>query len=89
MLIVIKSSPHTEEAQSALKLAREVSADILLLQNGVYFVRQGRLEDIGTVYALKDDIRLRGEGAQGSGVRAISYDEMIDLMVEDKVIGMF
>ena len=90
MLVVIKSAPHTEDAQAGLRLAREMSANLMLLQNGVYLARQGGLEGInGAVYALENDIRLRGAGAQDERAKTISYNKLVDIMAEDKVIGMF
>lgn len=90
MLVIIKSAPHTEGALAGLRLAGETSSDLLLIQNGVYLARQDGLKGIsGAVYALEDDLRLRGTGARGEGVKAIGYDESVDLMAKDRVVGMF
>lgn len=91
MIVIIKSSPHTEEAQRGLRAARDTSAGVVLLQNGVYLTRQGGLEGIsGTVYALDDDMRLRGAGVTGEGVKTIDYNDLVDLMAgEDRVLGFF
>jgi sulfur relay protein TusB/DsrH len=90
MLVIIKSAPGTEEAEAGLSLARETSSVPVLLQNGVYLTRQGGLEGIrGNIYALDADMRLRGAGVAGGGVKTIGYDELVELMAEDKVVGMF
>ncbi len=90
MLVIIKSAPDTEEAKAGLSLARETSSSLVLLQNGVYLARQGGLEGFtGKTYAIEDDLRLRGTGAHGAGVEAIGYGEFVDLMSNDKVVGMF
>jgi len=90
MLVIIKSAPDTEEAKAGLSIARETASDLVLLQNAVYLARQGKLEGVtGAVYALEDDTRLRGVRAQGEGVKAIGYGEFVDLMADDKIIGMF
>lgn len=89
MLVVIKSGPGSAEAQRGLKLAKETSADIVLIQDGVYLEKQGAVDFPGTVYVLDDDVRLRGAGAVGSA-KTIGYDELVDLMSgANKVVGMF
>lgn len=95
MIVLIKSSPDTPEGQRGVKIARDMSADVVLLQNGVYFVRGQKLEDLGfyrTVYVLADDMRLRGlkTADPDRDIKDIDYDGLIDLMAEsDKVTGMF
>jgi|Deesub1362A_J573_1020465.scaffolds.fasta_scaffold00045_16 sulfur relay protein TusB/DsrH len=91
MLVIIKNAPGTQEAKRAVKLARDMAADIVLVQNGVYLAERDRLEGFcGTAYALDEDIRLRGITDIDKEIKTIGYDELIDLMAEDeKVIGMF
>lgn len=91
MLLIIRSAPDTTEARRAVKLARDTAADILLIQNAVCLAGKDRLEGFcGTVYALHDDIRLRGISDIEKGVKTVGYDEAVDLMAgEDKVIGIF
>lgn len=95
MIAIIKSAPDTTEGKRGVKLARNLSADIVLLQNGVYFLQGQRLEDLGfcsTAYVLEDDRKLRGLMADDTArnIKDITYDGLIDLMTEsDKVIGMF
>ena len=93
MLVIIRSAPDTPEGKRGLKFARSMSADIVLLQNGVYFIQENALEDLGVVgpvYVLEDDKRLRGLTAEGMNIKGISYDSLVDFMTEsDKVIGMF
>jgi len=94
MLVIIKSAHDTTEGKRGVKLARDMSADIVLLQNGVCFMEKDRLEDLNffrTVYVLEDDKRLRGIKDSGNkNIKNISYDGLIDLMAgEDKVVGMF
>ncbi|NJD56649.1 MAG: hypothetical protein FIA94_09635 [Nitrospirae bacterium] len=93
MLVIIRSAPDTPEGKRGVKLARAMSADIVLLQNGVYFIEGQALEDLGfagPAYVLEDDKRLRGLTADGMNIKSISYDSLVDFMAEsDKVIGMF
>ena len=95
MIAIIKSAPDTPEGKRGIKFARNLSTDIVLLQNGVYFLQEQRLEDLGfcrTAYVLEDDRRLRGLKTDDAAIniKDITYDGLIDLMTEsDKVIGMF
>lgn len=93
MLVIIKSSPDTPEGKRGVKLARDMAADICLIQNAVYFAQKERLEGFcGMAYVLDEDARLRGlsSGDMDKGIREIGYDALVDFMVkEDKVVGMF
>jgi len=96
MLVVIKSAFDTPEGKRAIELAKEMSADVCLIQNAVYFIQaegsyRERLEGFsGELYALEEDIRLRGLNELKRDVRIIDYDNLIDLMIEhDKIIGVF
>ncbi len=95
MLVIIRNAPDTPEGKRGVKIARDMSADIVLLQNGVYFLKEQALEDLGfvmTAYVLEDDRRLRGlMGAdENKNIKDIDYGGLVDLMTEtDKVIGMF
>ncbi len=91
MLVIIKSSPDAQGAASAVKMAEEMSADIVLLQDGVYLAEQNRLEGFsGTAHVLSEDLRLRGVGSISQDIKSIGYEELVDLMAaNEKVIGMF
>lgn len=94
MIVIIKSAPDTPEGKRGVKLARDMSADIVLLQNGVYFLQGPRLEDVGfvkTVYALENDVRLRGlKTEKKKNRKEIGYDDLADLLVSSSnVAGMF
>ncbi len=91
MLVIIKSSPDSKGASSAVELAEKMSADIVLLQDGIYLAEQNRLEGFsGTAHVLGEDLRLRGVESISKDIREISYEELIDLMAaNEKVMGMF
>ena len=93
MLVMIKSAPDTTDGMLGLTLAREGGADLVLLQNGVYFAQKERLGMFtGTVYVLGDDKRLRGLKDSEMDVRAktIDYDKLTDIITGDeKIVGMF
>ncbi len=93
MLVIVKSAPDTPEGKRGIKLARDMAADICLIQNAVYFAQKERLEGFcGTVYLLGQDRNLRGisDGSIEKDIKAIDYDTLVDLMIkEDNVIGMF
>ena len=93
MVVLIKSAPDTADGRRAVKTARDMAADIVLLQNGVYFAQKERLEGFcGMVYLLEEDARLRGlkDAELEKDLRRLDYNSLVDLIVEeDKVIGMF
>ena len=93
MIVIVKSAPDTMDGKRGVKLARDMAADVVLLQNGVYFAHCEGLEGFcGTAYALDDDLRLRGLRDQeiGKDIRRLDYGSLVDLMAkEDKVVGMF
>ena len=95
MLVIVKSAPDTVDGKRGVKIARDMAADLILLQNGVYFMQATHLDDLafcGTAYVLSDDRKLRGLGPIGADRRAkeVTYDGLVDLMTEsDNVLGMF
>ena len=93
MLVMIKSAPDTTDGALGLTLAKESGADLILLQNGVYFGQKERLGAVsGAVYVLDDDKRLRGlkDSEMDDRVRIIDYDKMTDIITGgEKVAGMF
>ena len=93
MIVMIKSSPDTPEAKRGIALAGDLAADLILIQNAVYLARPGRSVGIrGAVYALDEDLRLRGLGpdADISPVKRIDYDMLVDLVTNaDQVHGAF
>ncbi len=93
MLVIVKSAPDTTDGKRGIKLARDMAADVVLLQNGIYFAQRERLEGFcGTAYVLDDDVRLRGlkNGEIEKDIKRLDYGSLVDLMAgEDKVVGMF
>lgn len=92
MLVLIKSNPDTNEGQRGLKMARDMAADIVLLQNAVYFLLNEKLDGFcGRAYILEEDLKLRGLGEEiKKGLKLIEWEELIDMMTDDeKVIGVF
>jgi sulfur relay protein TusB/DsrH len=93
MLVIIKSAPDTPDGARGLTLAKEGGADLILLQNGVYFAQKERLGSFpGAVYVLDDDKRLRGlkDSEIDARAKAIDYDKLTDIITGgDKVVGLF
>ena len=93
MLVIVKSAPDTADGKRGLSLAKEMSADIVLLQNGVYFAGGVVLADFGrVVYVLDEDLVLRGLGDTQTGkeIKKVGYEELVGLMAEnERVVGMF
>lgn len=73
--------------QTGLELARlDAEAKIVLIQDGVYLGTR----DLGSgpVYAVKKDVEKRGvAGRLPKNVQVIDYGELVDLIVENKVIN--
>ena len=93
MLIIVKNGIDTPEGKRGVQLAGHMAADLVLIQNGIYFVRDGGLDDFnGRVYVLDEDLVIRGLGdaEMGKNVRKVDYDALVDLMAESgKVAGLF
>lgn len=93
MVVIVKSGPNTADGERGVKLARDMAADVVLIQDGVYFAQKERLGGFcGRAYVLEEDSRLRGlkDEELEKGVNKLSYDDLVDLMSEeDKVVGMF
>lgn len=93
MLVMIKSAPDTTDGALGLTLAKESGADLVLMQNGVYFAQKERLGILsGTVYVLDDDKRLRGlkDSEMDDRVKNIDYDKLTDILTGgQKVTGLF
>jgi sulfur relay protein TusB/DsrH len=87
MLFLISSAPDTKEFQTSFRTAKEMNADICLLQNAVYAARN---PDESSVYILNDDMMLRGIKKNETSGRMIDYGQLIDLMTNaDRVVGLF
>ena len=93
MVVIIKSAPDTNDGALGLTLAKNGRADLILLQNGVFFAQKERLRSFpGVVYVLDDDKKLRGlkDSELDEQVKVIDYDKMTDIITSDeKVTGMF
>jgi len=87
MLFLISSAPDTKEFKTAYKLAKDMNAEICLLQNAVYASRN--LDD-SSLFVLRDEIQLRGVSENEVSGKIIDYSKLIDLMIAaDKVVGIF
>lgn len=93
MIVIIKSPPDSIEGKRAIRLARDMGADLLLIQNGVYFAQKEMIEGFcGTIYVLDEDCKMRGihDNDIVKDIKKIDYDTFIDLItIEDKTIGAF
>ncbi|RMG67980.1 MAG: hypothetical protein D6710_10740, partial [Nitrospirae bacterium] len=60
-------------------------------QNGVYFALNDMLDGFcGTVYAVEEDLKMRGLKDIKRGIKTINWDQLIDLIFEeDQVVGLF
>ena len=94
MIVVVKSGPDTTDGRRGVTLARDAGAALILIQSAVAFAHTQMAGSAapGPVYALEDDLRLRGLGAKDLGERIvrIDYSKLVDLLAgADKVVGAF
>ena len=94
MIVVVKSGPDTTDGKRGVTLARSAGAALILIQNAVAFAHTPMASSAGpgAVYALEDDLRLRGLGAKDLDERIvrIDYPKLVDLLAgADKVVGAF
>jgi sulfur relay protein TusB/DsrH len=93
VLVIVKSGPETTEGKRGIITAREMLADLVLIQNGVYFISGWELDAFsGKVYTLDEDLLLRGLGVGDvlKNIIKVDYDTLVDLMAEsDNVLAMF
>ena len=87
MLFLISSAPDTNEFKTAFQMAKDVNAEICLLQNAVYASRGSEDENF---YVIHEDLQLRGIRENEISCRTIDYEGLIDLMTKsDRVVGLF
>jgi len=87
MLFLISSAPDRIEFKTSYRIAKEMNADICLLQDAVYASRE--LAD-DNFYVIIDDMKLRGIKEEEIKGKPIDYDQLVDMMVDaEKVVGLF
>lgn len=82
MIVIIKNSPDSTEGKRAIRLARDMAADLVFIQNAVYFAQKGVLEGFcGTIYVLDEDLKIRGvqDNDLEKNIKKIDYDALVDL----------
>lgn len=79
---------HKKSGAEALALAKEdTGALVVLLQDGVYLDISNF--DNAQVYALKWDVDIRGlNHCLPPSVKLISYHDLVDLIVANKVVNL-
>jgi len=75
--------------EAALSLAKEDDgAKVVLIQDGVYLNPEPLKGSGVEVYAVKRDVERRGLGSRlPDFVKLIDYPELVDLIVENKVVN--
>jgi sulfur relay protein TusB/DsrH len=75
--------------ENALRLAQEdAAAEVVLIQDGVYFDPCSLLNAGKIVHAIKLDVEKRGlQQRMAQGVRLIDYGQLVDLIAAHKVIN--
>lgn len=79
---------HNKSSAEALALAKDDrEALVVLLQDGVYLDTSSF--DKAQVYALKWDVDIRGLNQRiPASVKLISYHDLVDLIVANKVVNL-
>jgi sulfur relay protein TusB/DsrH len=68
--------------------SQDDEAIVVLIQDGVYLDVSGVKEAGRAVYAVKRDVERRGLGKRlSSGISALGFDELVDLIVDHKVVN--
>ncbi len=62
---------------------RDGDAKVVLVEDGVYADVSG----LDNVYAVKEDVERRGVANRVGGAKIIDYDELVDLIVDNKVVN--
>lgn len=77
------------KGENALELARhDRDTKVVLIQDGVYLDASAVNAAGGKVYAVKRDIELRGlTDRMPDFVKQIDYGQLIDLIVDNKVVN--
>jgi sulfur relay protein TusB/DsrH len=77
------------QGEVALELARsDDEAAVVLVQDGVYLDTKAVADAGREVYAVESDLKVRGlDAGLPNHVKAIDYGELVDLIVEHKVIN--
>jgi sulfur relay protein TusB/DsrH len=93
MLLLITSSPDTDEFKRAITLANSLSADVCFMQDAVYGCLNAKQPLRGNIYTIADDLRIRGiteKERLTQGLKIIDHPILVDLIMKaDKVVGTF
>ena len=83
MAVYLVDKPNGDLAAEVAKLDND--AKVVLIKDGVYL---DPLTMPGKVYAMEDDIEVRGLKERLTGkAESIDYPQLVDLIVENKVIN--
>ncbi len=95
MLVLVKSAPDTPEGKRGVQIARSVGADLVLLQNAVFFAHDSLIDGFtAVIHLLGEDMQMRGLSSSSGGLqpscRIIDYGELVDLIAaHEQVTGVF
>ena len=81
MALYLINLPFAKEGLEMAK--RDSEAKVVLIEDGVYVDASGA----GEVYAIKEDVEKRGVGSRVGNAKVIDYDELVDLIVDNKVVN--
>ncbi len=81
MALYLINLPYAEVGLDMAK--RDSDAKVVLIEDGVYADASG----LDNVYAVKEDVEKRGVAERVGGARIIDYDELVDMIVDNKVVN--
>jgi sulfur relay protein TusB/DsrH len=81
MALYLINLPFAKEGLDLAK--RDGEAKVVLIEDGVYADASG----FSDVYAVKEDVEKRGVAPRLGNAKIIDYDELVDLIVENKVVN--
>ena len=88
------NKPHGENGIKIAKIQakKDENIVIVLIMNGVYYaVQENILRELKfkriKIYAIEEDVRSRGLEDKIKDIEMIDYPQLIDLIVENKVVN--
>ena len=82
MALYLINLPYAAEGLDLAK--RDGEAKVVLIEDGVYADASG----MSDVYAVKEDVEKRGVASRLGNAKIIDYDELVDLIVANKVVNL-
>jgi sulfur relay protein TusB/DsrH len=93
-ILYLINKPYGENGLEIAKMQakKDENIAIVLIMNGVYYtIEEDALRELKVkgvkIYAIEEDVRRRGLEDKIKDVKMIDYPQLIDLIVENKVVN--